>query len=89
MNDLYNFYYFTHTEYSARKRQRVKRINDWYVKLAMSFHICLKCDLYFYPPIIKTWRKMIYKLSYKAQNLKVGLGRYLLDFLVRNLPYFL
>lgn len=54
------------TEYFVKKLERVKKINNRYVKLAMNFHICLKCDLYRYPPTIKTWRMMICKLLYKV-----------------------
>lgn len=54
------------TEYSVKKLERVKKINNRCVKLAMNFHICLKCDLYRRPPIIKTWRMMICKLLYKV-----------------------
>lgn len=54
------------TEYSVKKLERVKKINNQCVKLAMNFHICLKCDLYRRPPIIKTWRMMICKLLYKV-----------------------
>lgn len=54
------------TEYSVKKLERVKKINNRCVKLAMNFHICLKCDLYHRPPTIKTWRMMICKLLYKV-----------------------
>lgn len=54
------------TEYSVKKLERVKKINNRCVKLAMNFHICLKCDLYRHPPTIKTWRMMICKLLYKV-----------------------
>lgn len=53
-------------EYSVKKLERVKKINNRCVKLAMNFHICLKCDLYRRPPTIKTWRMMICKLLYKV-----------------------
>lgn len=53
-------------EYSVKKLERVKKINNQCVKLAMNFHICLKCDLYRRPPTIKTWRMMICKLLYKV-----------------------